>query len=93
MRIVKKNIINIRNFRFTGYSLLEIGTKTGMHSTNCFYKIGNIFSSLINRYFPSPPIKDVKECIPNPSQIMKQIAYLRMTWRDKCYIKGDRWWM
>jgi len=74
--------------RVTGYSLLEIGEKTGMHSKNCFYKIGDIFSSLIYRYFPSPPKKDVKECIPTPSQIlMKQNAYLRMTWCDKCYIK------
>ena len=93
MRIAKRNIIKKRNFRVTGYSLLEIGKKTGMHSKNCFYKIGDIFSSLVYKIFPSPPKKDVKECIPTPSQIMKQIAYLRMTWRDKCYIKGDRWWM
>jgi len=88
MRIAKRNIIKKRNFRVTGYSLLEIGKKTGMHSTNCFYKIGDIFSSLINRYFSSPPKKDVKECIPTPSQIMKQIAYLLTGKIKKCYKKG-----
>ena len=39
MKKVRKNIIKTKNIRFTGYSLLEIGKKIGMHSKKLFLKI------------------------------------------------------